>query len=147
MDGPGVERHQAAMILTSFALADFMIPPASRSNDFGYNRNDHYRWMRILGDPSSIPLGTSLDSSFEKIQLLAMNSIYHLYTGQTDCLWEYIGITMRKATTFGLFDERSKSWIGIDNLTAEYRRRLAWYMVSMDRCVYLSSKQSFVNSH
>ena len=94
--------------------------------------------MMLLGDPISSPSSSatdSVDNSFAKVQLLGLTSIYHLYTGRSDRVWECIGIAMRKAIVFGLFDERTKSWIGLDNVQREYRRRLAWYMLSLERCV------------
>lgn len=136
LDGPGLERNEAAIIFTAFALADIMIPSSSLIRR--HSREDHYRWMMLLGDPISSPSSSatdSVDNSFAKVQLLGLTSIYHLYTGRSDRVWECIGIAMRKAIVFGLFDERTKSWIGLDNVQREYRRRLAWYMLSLERCV------------
>lgn len=131
LDGTGVHQTEAAIIFTAFALADVMIPSASLMRR--HSREDHHRWMTLLGDPTSSPLGQSVDNSLPKIQLLCLHCIHHLYESNMDHLWECIGVAMRRAIIFGLFDERSRSWLGLSNLEKEYRRRLAWYMLTLDR--------------
>lgn len=131
MDGTGIPRIEAAIIFTAFALADIMIPSASLIRR--HSREDHHRWIMLLGDPKSSPIKDSVDNSFSKIQLLGLTSIYHLYEGRADHMWECVGVAMRKAILFGIFDERTKSWAGLTSLEKEYRRRLAWYMLTLDR--------------
>jgi hypothetical protein len=131
LDGSGIDRTEAAILFTAFALADIMIPSASLMRR--HRREDHHRWMTLLGDPTSSILGEAVDNSLPKIQLLCLHCIHHLYESKMDHLWELIGVAMRKAIIFGLFDERSRSWLGLNNLEREYRRRLAWYMLTLDR--------------
>jgi hypothetical protein len=133
IDGTGIHRTEAAIIFTALALADILVPSASPMRK--HSSEDHHRWMTLLGDPVSSAFESAVDKSFAKIQLLAMRAIFHMYQGRLDHLWESVGMAIRKATIFGLFDERTTSWFGLSNLDKEYRRRLAWYLLVLDRSV------------
>lgn len=131
LEGQGLERNKLAVLCTIMAMADGTAPP--NSNVRKHTMQDHDRWVKLAGDPLVTPFEEQVDNSFERVMTLGLLAIYNLYMGRHDRLWECMGAAVRKGYIIGLFDERHKSWHGISNIDKEYRRRLAWYMLSLER--------------
>lgn len=113
-------------------MAAVMLP--SRSPIKKHSREDQHRWLTLLGYSTDAPLRDEVaDNSFQKILLIGMTSVYHLYEGRSDRVWETIGIAIRKGIVYGLYDERRKIWRTLTPLEKEYHRRLAWYSLSVER--------------
>lgn len=131
LDGPGLDRNRTRILCTIMAMADGTSPPHGRIRK--HTMKDHDRWLRLMGDPLLTSFDAPVDNTFERVTSLGLLAIYNLYMGRHDRLWECMGAAIRRGYIIGLFDERHKAWQRLSNIDKEYRRRLAWYMVSLER--------------
>lgn len=130
-DGAGVSENQVRIICTMLAMASGTAP--ATSNHLRYQNTDHFKWVSMMGSPLVSRFGDPVDNTFDRILAMGLLSIYFLFMGNNDRLFECIGATIRRGYAHGLFDERTRAWDNLTLVQKEYRRRLAWYMISLER--------------
>lgn len=131
LEGAGLERNKMRIICIILTLANGTAPPKSRIHRASFKT--HHEWINLMGNPLTTPFGQHTDNSFESISALMLLAIYYMFIGKHDRIWECMGVAVRKGFNLGLFDERHRAWGPLSNLEKEYRRRLAWYLLSLER--------------
>lgn len=131
LEGAGLERNKVRIICIIISLANGTAPPKSKVRK--ESLRTHHEWINLMGNPLTTPFGQHTDNSFEAISALMLLAIYYMFIGKHDRIWECMGIAVRKGFNLGLFDERHRAWGPLTNLEKEYRRRLAWYLLSLER--------------
>ncbi|MCO5585098.1 hypothetical protein L7F22_039030 [Adiantum nelumboides] len=131
LEGAGLERNKMRIICIILTLANGTAPPKAKVHRASLRT--HHEWINLMGNPLTTPFGQHTDNSFESISALMLLAIYYMFIGKHDRIWECMGVAVRKGFNLGLFDERHRAWGPLSNLEKEYRRRLAWYLLSLER--------------
>ena len=120
-----------------FAIVGLMLPSAHLDLD-SYEispKRLHARFYRMAfevidggHDPLSRP-----DGSYMRVIVDALAMMYTVFAGLHDLAWQQVGRTARRAEGIHLFDESHRAWLQLSDIKKEYRRRLAYSIVIVDR--------------